>query len=249
MLVRTALGPISMIVSTPDRARLSIPCWNRTGCSTWAPQYSGVATAAVASVPVTLEISLHALLGACRSTAPNTLCSSRATQPIRGEWNAWETSSRLCFSPTAWMTFIVGPSGPAMTVSFGPLAAAMDTWVAVGSAAMASFMTPSGAKTATMIPPVGCSCMSRERSASISKASSNAITPDKQAATISPRLCPMTTSGCMPCPCRTLASAYSTANNAGWAYRVWLMSLVFSGPNSEGSMTCSRGLGSMGSRI
>ena len=64
MPVRTALGPTSMTVFTPDPARACMPRWNSTDCSTCSAQYSGVATAAVAFSPVTFEISWMGPLGA-----------------------------------------------------------------------------------------------------------------------------------------------------------------------------------------
>mmetsp|Transcript_103490 Transcript_103490/g.178317 ORF Transcript_103490/g.178317 Transcript_103490/m.178317 type:complete len:230 (+) Transcript_103490:20024-20713(+) len=116
-------------------------------------------------------------------------------------------------------------------------------------------MAFSGAKTAIITPPRGCCCIRRARSATMSRASSSESTPERQAATSSPKLCPITTFGTMPCSLSVMAREYSTANSAGWAYCVWLISsalsfdLSTSARYSVGIITCSSGFGRQGSRI
>lgn len=46
------------------------------------------------------------------------------------------------------------------------------------------------------------------------------MTPAVQAAASSPRECPMTAEGTTPAARRAAAVPHSTANSAGWAYRV-----------------------------
>ena len=75
-------------------------------------------------------------------------------------------------------------SGPATTVTSGPLTAAMSS----PRAAKPYFPSPFGDSDTAAIPPPGCAPMSLARCATSASASDSDSTPDRQAATYSPRL-------------------------------------------------------------
>ena len=77
-----------------------------------------------------------------------------------------------------------------------------------------------GARIANIAPRDGKSCIMRARSAISRSPSSRLNTPATHAATYSPTLCPSTMAGRTPHDCHSSASAYSTANSAGWVWAV-----------------------------
>ena len=73
--------------------------------------------------------------------------------------------------------------------------------------------------TATMAP-AGAACIRRARIETTLIATGRSKTPATVAATSSPMLCPASAAGVTPYDMTNCASAYSTANRAGWARSV-----------------------------
>lgn len=103
-------------------------------------------------------------------------------------------------------------NGPASTQSCSPFTAARSQPSRRNSAS-----ADSGSDTA-VIAPAASVCIRRPRAATMCSASSSENTPDRQAATYSPRLWPSISAGCTPQLIHQRAIAYSTANSAGCAY-------------------------------
>ena len=116
-------------------------------------------------------------------------------------------SSVLSFASSS-LTSSVGPEA---THSVGELIAAMLRPTGSRSRSSAS---PS--ETLSMEPD-GSVSNSRPRSATIARPSCMLMTPERQAATYSPALCPMSAAGSTPHDASSLAVANSVANKAGRA--------------------------------
>ena len=127
------------------------------------------------------------------------MCSSLACTP-----------RRLKASHTA----ATASRSPEMAVFAGPLTAAIDRCAWCSQIVSATWL--SGANTAAIAPVCARACMRRPRAAASSRPSSRVIAPATQAAMYSPKLCPRTATGSTPQDRHSSASAYSTANRAGW---------------------------------
>ena len=66
------------------------------------------------------------------------------------------------------------------------------------------------------------------------------MTPATQAATYSPMLCPSMPAGVTPQDSHSCASAYSTANRAGWVVRVWSISAAAAASEGSAKITSRR---------
>ena len=104
---------------------------------------------------------------------------------------------------------------PEMVVLAGPLTAAIE--IRSDQPAMTAATSSSDANTVAMEPVRDRVSISRARSTARRRPSSRPTAPATQAATYSPKLCPRTATGSTPHDRHNWASAYSTANRAGWA--------------------------------
>ncbi len=138
----------------------------------------------VASSPVSVETI--GMRGAEKVSSLATTRNSSSMASMRGEWNAWETLSRLDFrSPNASTTCRTASSSPATTTDDGPLTAAMET-----RSVRCSSTSASVACRATISPPAGSACIRRPRAPTRVAASSSDSTPETCAAASSPMECP-----------------------------------------------------------
>ena len=96
-------------------------------------------------------------------------------------------------------------------------------------------------------PPAGSPCINEARRAVSLSPSSSENTPATAAATSSPTLWPITATGTTPQLIQSAASAYSSANRAGWVYCVWSTSACSSGRSDHS--TSGSGTGREGARI
>ena len=140
------------------------------------------------------------------------------TPSIIAEWNAWEVARRReasSFTASLASRAATATSGPETTVVFGAFTAAIAS---PGSSRGSTTSTP--ARTASIVP-AGTACISAARSATRRSASSRPKTPARQAATYSPRLCPIIEAGRMPHSIHRRARACSTTKSAGCVTEVW----------------------------
>ncbi len=135
--------------------------------------------------PVMFEI--QGIVGGRRPTPATSAAKDSKIGSIMREWNAWDVVSRtLCtpFPDNISCRLLIADSGPDRTHWFGALTAAKSMLSCNRERASASEIDTAS------IEPKGMRCMSRPRTATNRSASSSENTPDKQAATYSPTLCP-----------------------------------------------------------
>ena len=213
----------------------------RTVARTCSTQYPGSLTRPSTRSPVTLprmgRTGLH------RSRVAQTDANAGSIASIIGEWNAWDTASRVHPRPRSRSVSARArtiSSGPERTVCRGAFTAATAT--SDGRGARSSRTSSSDAATATIAPP-GSSCISRPRAATSRAPSSRDSTPATHAATTSPTLWPRTTSGTHPTSSHARAREISSAKSAGCAHAVWSRS------TSGDHITSSSDRPSKGSRM
>ncbi|GAT71456.1 hypothetical protein PS9374_07147 [Planomonospora sphaerica] len=237
----TPSGPSSRKVVTPWPASHRTASWKRTEAHTWRTQYSAEHSSGPAGSPVTVETI--GIRGAEYRTTWAIRRNSASIGSMSGEWNAWETRSRVRLrSGSAAATARTSSSRPEITTEAGPLTAAMPT-PPVSSGSVSS----SDACRATIAPPRGSSCINRPRAAASMAASSSGITPAAWAAASSPTECPARNAGSSPHDSSSRKSATSTANRAACAYIVWSSRAASAEPGAAKS-TSYRGRSSCRSR-
>ena len=128
--------------------------------------------------------------GSAKETLSATRPNSSSIPPIRGEWKAWLTRSRLVLAPRCSHTFTssaTASSSPEITTEPGAFTAANATRPSQPSSAVNDSSTSSsGAPIAAIAPPCGSAPISRPRAATSRQASSNEKTPATCAAASSP---------------------------------------------------------------
>ncbi len=192
------------------------PSENRTVCRRCCTQYSGlVASSSRIHVPVTLET--YWISGGLNRTWPTYSRNLAAAVSMRWEWNAQEMASRWQATRSCssrFCTSSIASVSPDNAHCEGPFTVASDKPLPVSDKASFSFNSTAS------IAPGGASCMIRPRTATNLSAPSSVNTPARQAATYSPRLCPIIAFGWIPQERHNSASAYSIANSAHCVTRV-----------------------------
>ncbi len=217
MAARTPSGPTSRKRTAPAARRPRTASWNRTASRTCRTQWPGEqASSAVSGRPVSAETT--GTTGALRSRPATTVRNRSSIGSISGEWNACDTRRRRVRPPSAASSAAASStasSAPDSTSERGPLTAAR-----LRRSPSSGRTRSSSASTATIAPPSGSASIRSPRAATRAAASGSDSTPARCAAVISPSEWPASRSGATPQESSSAASATSTANSAGCAYRV-----------------------------
>ncbi|SKZ37974.1 Uncharacterised protein [Mycobacteroides abscessus subsp. abscessus] len=215
-LVRVPPGPTSTSTRAGSASSASTSSANLTVARICLAHVAGlVASLADIHVPVTLDIS--GICGALSVNCERKLVNSATTPSINREWNACEVRTLRAAMPCSDSRAekaAIALSEPATTQLPGSFTVAMSTSPSRSAAISAG---PRGTATIT---PRGAAFISRARIATALTAVGRSKTPAMVAAAYSPMLCPASADGSTPRDWASLASAYSTANNAGWVRSV-----------------------------